>query len=250
MNKLGAIVLAAGRGSRMKSKASNKVTIVLGNKPMILHGIHLLQSAGVKTIVVVVGFAKESVKNIIKEEVIFAEQRKRLGTAHAVYKAMEVLPKEIENVLIIQGDDSAFYKEDVIRQLVKKHIDEDNSITFLTIKASNPAGLGRVVRNSKGDVLSVVEEKDATASQRKIDEVNPACYIMKTSFLNKYLQKIKKSSITGEYYLTSLIDIAIKNNEKLSTLNAGNIPWRGVNTGEELEAAKKLYNELNSNFAS
>ncbi len=250
MNDVGAIILAAGKGSRMKSKTHNKVTLVLGNKPMILHGIHLLQGLGIKKIVVVVGFAKDSVRQIIKEDVIFAEQKKRLGTAHAAYKGMYAMPDGVKNVLIIQGDDSAFYKEETIKNLVNLHTKEGNSLTFLTLKVKNPTGLGRIVRDKKGNLLRVVEEKDATQAEKKITEINPACYAVSMEFLKNYLGKVKKSPVTGEYYLTSIIDIAIKNNQRLNTLNAGNIPWRGVNTTDELSQAEKLFTKINRNFAS
>jgi bifunctional UDP-N-acetylglucosamine pyrophosphorylase/glucosamine-1-phosphate N-acetyltransferase len=234
----------------MKSKKTNKVTATVGDKPMILHGIHLLQKTKISTIIVVVGFAKDSVKKIIQENVIFAEQKKRLGTGHAVSKALPLVPKEVTDVLIIQGDDSAFYKEETIKKLIKKHLEEKNALTFLTITVKNPNGLGRIVRDKRGNLLFIIEEKDATTVQRKINEINPACYVMNVAFLKRYLNKIKKSPVTGEYYLTGLIDVAIKNNQKINILSAGEIPWKGVNTKVELEEAQKLFSEINSGFAS
>ncbi len=241
MNKtIGAIILAAGKGTRMKSKQINKVALHLADKPMILHTVEFLKDNNIKNIVVVVGFAKESVMKLLDGGVIFAEQKQRLGTAHAVSTAIKKLSGEVKEVLVLNGDDSAFYTSEIINKLVNKHIKDQAAFTFLTIKKNNPLGLGRVVRDSKGKVLAVVEEKDATKAQRKITEVNPACYIFKVSFLKKYLKKVKKSPITGEYYLTSLIDLGIKNYEKIETLAAGNLLWRGVNTQEELLEAQKL----------
>lgn len=242
--KLGAIILAAGRGSRMKAKATNKVALSLANKPLILHSIHTLEDMKFDKIVVVIGFAKASVINVLKDShVLFAEQKKRLGTAHAVKCAMEVLPEDVTDVLIIQGDDSAFYKKDIINQLTNAHFASDASLTFLTLNVVNPHGLGRIVRNTNGKVISVIEEKDATGEQREINEINPACYLFKTEFLRKYLPKVHKSPVTGEYYLTSLIHIALENNEPMETLQAGFMPWRGVNTKEELEEAELLFAE-------
>lgn len=237
---LGAIILAAGKGTRMKSKNVNKVALHLANKPMILHSVDLLEQLNVKSIVVVVGFAKKSVMDLLDSRVLFAEQRKRLGTAHAVQAAMAKFPKHIENILVLNGDDSAFYSKDLIKQLIEKHFMDNSAFTFLTIEKDNPYGLGRVVRGKSGSVEAVVEEKDATETQRKISEVNPACYLFKVSFLKKHLSQVQKSSVTGEYYLTSLIDIGIKHNEKIETLNAGKLLWRGVNTKDELEEAEKL----------
>lgn len=246
MNNLAAIVLAAGKGKRMKSKAVNKVALTLGQRPMILHTYSILEKIKVRTIVVVVGFAKESVIKLFKEKrAMFALQAKRLGTAHAVHCGLKKVPENIENVLVLNGDDSALYKVNTIKDLINKHIETDAAFTFLTIEMENPAGLGRVIRGKQGTVLAIVEEKDATDDIKKIKEVNPACYIFKKSFLKKYLNLIKKSSVTGEYYLTSLIDIGIKNNEKIETLQAGLFAWRGVNTKEELVEAEKIFLKIN-----
>jgi bifunctional UDP-N-acetylglucosamine pyrophosphorylase / glucosamine-1-phosphate N-acetyltransferase len=240
--KLGAIVLAAGQGKRMESKLVNKVTLPLGGKPMILHTTELLEEIQVSQVVVVVGFARESVENLLKGRVVFAEQQERLGTAHAVSVALEKMPAEIVDVLILQGDDSAFYKRGMIDQLVDKHNKSNSALTFLTINVDNPTGLGRILRDANRNLTGIVEEKDATDEQKQINEINPACYIADTKFLRKYLSKVEKSPVTGEYYLTSLIDIGIKNGEKVETLPAGKIAWRGVNTKDELKEAEKLIN--------
>ena len=237
---LGAIILAAGKGSRMKAKSVNKVAMHLADKPMILHTVDLLHGLDVKDIIVVVGFAKQSVMKLLDGGVIFAEQKKRLGTAHAVSIALKKINENIEHVIVLNGDDSAFYSKKVINNLIEKHKKENSAFTFLTIEKENPFGLGRVVRNNKGNVISVVEEKDASKKQRGIKEVNPGCYIFSVKFLKKYLPKVEKSEITNEYYLTSLIGIGIKNNEKIETLKAGNLIWRGVNTKEELNEADNL----------
>src|SRR3989344_8118651 len=118
MNKIGAVILAAGKGSRMKAKKSNKVTYMLGNKPMILHVVHLLEDLKFKPIVIVIGFAKESVRSLFDKNVLFAEQRKRLGTAHAAIQALKVLPPEITEAFILNGDDSAFYTKRILNRLV------------------------------------------------------------------------------------------------------------------------------------
>ena len=237
-----AIILAAGKGKRMNSKTVNKVALPLGNKPMILHTCDILEKLGIKPIIIVVGFAKDSVMHLFRgTNVVFAEQKKRLGTAHAVSCALKKLPKEVLNVLVLHGDDSALYKADTIRQLIEKHLSINAAFTLLTIEMENPKGLARVIRGKKGKILAIVEEKDATEDIRKIKEINPACYVFKVEFLNKYLPKIQKSPVTGEYYLTSLIDVGIKNGEKIETLQAGSFAWRGVNTKEELSEAEKLF---------
>lgn len=241
LSNFAAIILAAGKGKRMKSRDVNKVTLALGGKPMVVHTIELLSKLGIKKIIVVVGFAKESVISLLKDKALFAEQKRRMGTAHAVACAIPKLLNGTKDVLVLNGDDSALYDVQTIKKLIMKHTSTDASLTFLTIEMKNPQGLGRVARDENGKVYAIVEEKDATAEQLKIREINPACYIFKFEFLKKYLPKVKKSPVTGEYYLTSLLDIGIKNNEKIETLAAGPFVWRGVNTKEELEQAEELF---------
>jgi len=240
MKKIAAIILAAGKGARMRLVKVNKVAALLGNKQMILHTVDRLHELLIFPIIVVVGFAKKSVIKILKDRAVFAYQSKRLGTAHAVTCALKKLPRDVQTVLILNGDDSAFYTKDIIKNLIETHWRENAALSFLTITVDNPVGLGRIIRDSNDKVAGVVEEKDAIGKQRKIKEINPGCYIFKVSFLRQYLKKVKKSPITGEYYLTSLIGIAIKNKEKLIAVRGGKILWRGINTIKELKEAEKL----------
>jgi len=241
MKNIAAIILAAGEGKRMNSRKINKVVFTLGGKQMILHIIDRLERLLISPIIVVVGHGKKSVMKVLDGRAIFAEQSKRLGTAHAVSRALKKLSPNVQTVLVFNGDDSSFYKKDIVKKLIETHLEKKSALSFLTITVNNPFGLGRVIRNNNGGVIEIVEEKDATEKERKINEINPACYIFEISFLKKYLKQVKKSPISGEYYLTSLIDIAIKNNEKIETVKGGKILWRGVNTPEELKEAERLF---------
>lgn len=244
MKKFGAIVLAAGKGKRMNSKTINKVMIALGGKPMILYIIELLRELKIDPIMVVVGFAKQGIISLLQGQVIFAEQKKRLGTGHAVLCALQKLPPSIENVLVLNGDDSAFYTKKTIEDLIEIHFSSKSALTFLTIVLSNPYGLGRVVRDERGEVVAVIEEKDATDEQRKIKEANTACYVFRVDFLKRYLGQVKKSKVTGEYYLVDLIRIARESNERIETLQGKDISWRGVNTPAELQEAEQIFQHL------
>lgn len=244
--KIGAIILAAGKGTRMNSKRINKVALHLADKPLILHTVHLLENIKIGALVVVVGFAKQSVMKLLDGGVIFAEQKIRDGNARAVVYGFKKMPKEIENIIVLNGDDSAFYTEKIVTRLIDYHYKTNASFTLLTTEIKNPKGLGRIIRNEKGKILSIREEKDATLKQKKIKEVNPACYIFKTEFLEKYLKMVQKSSITGEYYIVSLVDIGVKHNEKIESLKIKKFPWRGVNTKEELEEAERLFSKINN----
>ncbi len=241
---IGAIILAAGKGKRMKEKRVNKVTLLLRGKPLIHYAVNVLHKMKIHPIIVVIGHAKESVKNALNgSEVIFVEQEKQFGTGHALNCAMNKTPKTTTDIIILYGDDSYLYNKRILNKIIDKHMIGNAMLTFLTIKVSSPAGLGRIIRNNKGDVINIIEEKDATEEQRKIKEINPNCYIFRSDFLKKYLPYIPKSPVTGEYYLTSLIKLAWENGEKIQTVEGGYLPWKGINTREDLTEARNLYGQ-------
>lgn len=244
MKTFGAIILAAGKGTRMNMVYENKVVLPLADKPMIQHIVEFIKKIKIETTVVVVGFAKESVMEVLKGfNLIYAEQIEPLGTGHALICALNKLPEEVENVFVVYGDDAVLYAEEnipIIKKLFEVQESEKAAITFLTIEQDNPYALGRIVRNAAGDVSAIIEEKDATTDQRKITEINPGCFVFSVRFLQKYLSQIEKSSVTGEYYINNFIDIALRNNEPVKTIKGGKLNWRGVNTPEELNVAEKL----------
>jgi len=242
--EIGAIILAAGKGKRMKLAEANKVTLQLARKPIVQHITDFMHKIGIQTIVVVVGHAKESVMDALKDQnVLFAEQKEQLGTGHAAQAALDVLPEQVTDVCIVYGDDAVLYtkeNENIISELFTTHLRSDAAFTFLTIEQDDPTGLGRIVRDGEGRLLAIVEEKDATDEERKIKEINPGCFVFSIDFLKKYLPHVEKSPVTGEYYLTSLIDMAIVHGEHVVTVQGGKRKWRGVNTPEELIEAEKL----------
>lgn len=241
MERIAAVVLAAGKGKRMGLPRTNKVSLALGNKPMVVYAVELLERLHLPLIIVVVGFAKASVVRVLRgHHVTFVHQRRQLGTAHALLCAVRSIPFQVEDLLVIQGDDAVFYREETMRKLVQLHRAKGAALTMLTIAIPNPHGLGRVVRDREGRLLAIVEEKDASANQRSIREVNPATYVFSLAFLQKYLKWVKKSPVTGEYYLTMLVGIAIREGERVETFNDPNVVWRGVNTKEEFQEARTL----------
>lgn len=246
--KLGAIILAAGQGKRMQINDVNKVTMPLNNKPIISHIVHFMKRMTIDTIVVVVGHAKESVMETLqKEHVLFAEQTERLGTGHALQVGVSALPEDVTDVLVVYGDDAVFYNSKhmpVMEELFKEQLSSDAVFTFLTIEQEDPSGLGRIVRDKEGKLQAIVESKDATDEQLQINEINPGCFVFSTDFLKKYLPKVTPSPVTGEYYLTSLIDLAIQDELQVQTVKGGKMAWRGVNTKEELAEAERLFAQL------
>lgn len=243
-DRIAAIVLAAGKGTRMNSRHVNKVILPLAEKPMIAYTLDLLKKIKIGKIVIVVGFAHKSIKKFLGPDYIYAHQRKRLGTAHATKCGLKSVSSNVDDILILNGDDSAFYRPEVIRKLVAEHKKKKADLTLLTIEAENPNGLGRILRNSGGKISGIIEDKDATSGQKKIKEINPACYVFKRKFLEKYLPRVSKSNVSGEYYLTDLIRLGVENKKKVASLTVKNIFWRGVNTWEELKEAEAMMRRI------
>lgn len=242
-----AIILAAGKGKRMQVEGKNKVTYKVAGVPMIVRSLRILRKTGIRNYVVVVGFAKESVLKLLKKDIHIAYQRFGLGTGNAVAVAMKEIPENAEDVLVLNGDDSFFYSDKILRELYEMHNENNSKVSFVTVEVDDPIGLGRIIRDKNDDVSGIMEEKDATPKNRKIKEINPACYIFDANFLRKNLKKIPKSEVTGEYYLTSLVHIAVEEKAKIETLRLRNFHWRGVNTPQELEEAERIVKEVEKN---
>lgn len=239
-NDTAVIILAAGKGTRMKSEKHNKVMLLIGGEPMIGRSVKIIERLGLSPIIVVVGFAKEEIQDLLNGRVLYAVQEQQLGTAHAAQQGMKLVPDAAQNVLIVNGDDSYNYPADLLLKLIDRHRKTDASVTLLTIAVDDPSGLGRIIRDIHGKITMIQEEKDASDEERKIAEVNPQCWVFKTEFLKKYLPLVVKSSVSGEHYLVDLIRIAFEHHELIESFDGGAIKWRGVNRPEELEEARRL----------
>jgi bifunctional UDP-N-acetylglucosamine pyrophosphorylase/glucosamine-1-phosphate N-acetyltransferase len=242
LKNMTAIVLAAGKGTRINAKKINKVMYPLAGKPMIGYTVGLLKKVGFEKIVIVVGFKKESIINYLGKGFIYSHQKKRLGTAHAVKCALDKIPTGTKNVFICYSDDTSFYPPSVIKKLVNFHLRNKQDLTLLTLIKKEPFGLGRIIRNSQGEIRAIIEEKSASKEQKKIKEINTGCYCFNLSFLKKYLLMVKKNPLKGEYYLTDIVDLAIKDNKKVIALKIEQGDYfQGVNTKEQLiEADRKM----------
>ena len=204
---------------------------------MITYTIKNLKTLEPAQIVLVVGYKTNLVKKTLGSEFTYAEQKRQLGTAHAAVCGLAKIEKGIKTVLIVNGDDSAFYSNKTLKDLLAVHFRTKNTLTFLTARLKNPYGLGRVVRDKKGKVIEVAEEKMTTNLQKEIKEVNAGCYLAKVPWLKSVLAKVKKSA-AGEYYLVDIVKIAVKEKEKIGTVLLRNRnEWQGVNTPEELKMA-------------
>lgn len=239
MNKIYVIVLAAGKGKRMNSSLP-KVLHKISKRSMLSYTLDTLEKLDLE-IVIVVGHKKEQIYKLYGDKYIYAEQKEPLGTGHAVLSAKPKVPKKIKAILVLMGDDSAFYKPKTLRALIEQHLKNKNAITFLSLKAQDPTGLGRIKRDKQKKILGIIEEKNATSKEKEIREINLGTYCFASDFLWKNLPKLPKNQISKEYYLTDLIALAVKNHQKIQAtpLRDPN-EWKGINTRKQLQEANKL----------
>lgn len=243
MSELKVVILAAGAGTRMKSKVPKVIHKIL-DKTMVDYVIDASRKAGAEKVCVIIGHQSAMVKAIIGEDVSYAVQKEQLGTGHAVMQAKDFIGND-GNVVILCGD-TPLISEETIRELNKKHTEEDNSVTMISASTLNPKGYGRVVRvNDEFD--KIIEEKDATDEQRLITEINTGIYIFKASSLNTAFDNLSNNNSQNEYYLTDCLEIIKNNGGKVGVMISENdSEFLGVNTKLQLsQAAKIMKNRIN-----
>lgn len=197
-----AIVLAAGKGTRMKSSL-NKVMHPVSNKPMIGHIIASLKKAGVEKIVVVVGHGAESVKEYLQDEVTYALQEPQLGTGHAVMQAT-ALEGLGGDTIVLCGDGPCIQSETIEKAFAAN---QDCALTVLSAELASGASYGRIVRDANNHVEKIVEAKDCTPEELAICEINTGLFVFKNKELFEGLKEIKNDNVQHEYYLTDLVEI-------------------------------------------
>lgn len=197
-----AIVLAAGKGTRMKS-ALNKVMHPVSNKPMIGHIVSSLKKAGVEHIVVVVGHGAESVKEYLQDGVTYALQEPQLGTGHAVMQAKQLEDMDGDTIILC-GDGPCIQPETITRAF---EANQDSSLTVLSAVLDDGARYGRIVRDESNHVAKIVEAKDCSEEELAITEINTGVFCFKNKALFEGLKEIKNNNVQNEYYLTDLVEI-------------------------------------------
>jgi UDP-N-acetylglucosamine diphosphorylase/glucosamine-1-phosphate N-acetyltransferase len=240
MEDVGAVILAAGEGTRMRSNKA-KVLHEIAGVPMICHVVQAALHA-VSDVVVVVGHQAEAVRNVLSSYLTlrFALQTQQLGTGHAVMCAMTQIPKSIQHVVILCGD-TPLIKGTTVRGLIDAHKSEKSDLTLLTTRISDPSGYGRIIVDNKGRLIRIVEEADATESERKIRIVNTGTYCIRAPFLRKALADLKNNNIQGEFYLTDVVESAHRQGRPalmMETNSAAEV--MGVNTKNDLAEAERL----------
>ncbi len=242
LKKFGVVILAAGQGKRLNCADLPKVLYSLNERPIVSYILEELERGGLvkEQICLVVGFREEMVKEKIGPGYIYASQTERLGTAHAALTGEEALPPDFENFLVINGDDSAFYKFSSLFELIESHLLKDNDISILTCDHDDAKGLGRVVRGIDGKIIAIVEKENMTPELEKIKEINTNTFCFKRDWFKKHYANLKPIQGLGEYGLPSFVGEALASKSKLGVIKLKDInEWFGINNHEQLMEADK-----------
>lgn len=239
MSDLLAVILAAGKGTRMKSTLP-KVLHKIGGKPMVQQVMNAADLAGAKRKIVVVGFGAESVETALGNQAEYVVQQEQLGTGHAVMQASEIL-KDFEGTVMVLCGDTPLLQGQTLAKLFAEHQAAKASATVLTACMPDPTGYGRVIRNEDGQVLKIVEQKDAASGELAVNEVNTGIYCFERKALFEALNSINCNNMQGEYYLTDVIGILAKSQDKVWAVQVDEYQETlGINSRMQLAEAEKI----------
>lgn len=236
-----AIILAAGKGTRMKSDLP-KVLHPIGGKPMMEHLVNKLEQMKIDEIIVVVGHKGELIKEHLGERVSYVEQAEQLGTAHAVRQCESLLKDKRGATLVLTGD-TPLIESTTIQNLLRLQFETQCAGVVLTAKQDDPTGYGRILRDQETKrVIGIVEEKDATPEQKRIQEVNTGIFCFDNQSLFQALPNIGNDNAQKEYYLTDIIE-AMRGKRFETVILEDPIEVMGINSREQLAEAERAYNE-------
>jgi bifunctional UDP-N-acetylglucosamine pyrophosphorylase/glucosamine-1-phosphate N-acetyltransferase len=242
MENTSAIVLAAGKGTRLNSGQPSelpKVMYKICGKPMLEYTLKTLENINIDDIVLVVGYKAEMIQNYFGHRYKYALQKEQRGTGHAVMCAHEAVNPVNKHILVIQGDDSSFYSPDTLVNLLSWHIKEKARLSLLTLKHPNPKELGRIIRDKSEKIVAIKEKEVLNEKEKKIKEINTGTYCFDAQWLWENIKKLKPSATgKGELILPDLIKIAVEQKDKVSAhIIHDHTEWFGVNTPEQLKLA-------------
>lgn len=246
--KRNAIILAAGKGTRMHSKLYKVLHEVCG-KTMVEHVVGQLEKANIQNIITIVGYGADQVKDAIGDRTKFALQNQQLGTGHAVMQARDLLANEDGETIVVSGD-TPLFTADTFEKLFEYHEQRHAATTILTSIAPDPTGYGRIVRNDVGIVERIVEQKDANEKEQAIHEINTGVYCFDNKLLFKALEKINNNNAQGEYYLTDVIEIMKNEGEIVTAYKMADFnESMGVNDRISLAKANEIMRQrINTNL--
>ena len=234
-----AVILAAGKGTRMKSDLPKVLHKVAGIS-MLEHVFRSVSAIDPEKTVTVIGHKAELVEQVLAGQTEFVRQTEQLGTGHAVMMAESVLENLTGQTLVIAGDTPLITGES-LKNLIDFHINHKNVATILTAEADNPFGYGRIVRNQHGEVIKIFEQKDASDFEQQIKEINTGTYVFDNARLFEALKNINTNNAQGEYYITDVIGIFRENGEKVGAYTLKDFDESlGVNDRVALATAESI----------
>jgi len=241
MRDTAVIIMAAGKGKRMKSNLP-KILHNLAGKPILNYVLNTVSKLKIKRKILIVGYKSDKIRELIGDKIEYVEQKEQLGTAHAVLQAKKLLSDFKGDVLILSGD-VPFLATKTLKKLLKHHQANNFYCTLLSAVFKNPKGYGRIIRDKKEMIIKITEEADLSADKRKITEINSGIYCFNKEKLFQALEKITADNKQGEYYLTDTVEILLGKG-----LFVGNVILKnsseilGINKQSDLaDASKKIY---------
>jgi UDP-N-acetylglucosamine pyrophosphorylase len=240
---LAAIIMAAGKGTRMKDSSKAKVMYEVLGKPMVHYVLDLAKMLKASRVIVIVGYQRDTVIQYLQNShpnVEIAVQEEQLGTGHAIMQSEATLKGFSGDVVVLSGD-VPLLTADSVQELIDHHQQTAASATILTADFTDPTGYGRIVRNSDGSVKRIVEHKDATEEERHVKEINSGIYVFNGQKLFDGLKHITPQNVQNEYYLTDVFEYFWKRLWKVSALKTLHVEEIiGVNTVNQLEEVKHV----------
>lgn len=239
MANLTAVILAAGKGTRMKSKLP-KVLHKVGGHPMLEHVMDAAEAAGCRDNVVVIGHGAELVRELVGDRARIALQAEQLGTGHAVLQAADTLKDFTGTVMILCGDTPLLEAEE-LQKFYAEHVKSGAAATVMSALMDDPFGYGRILRDANGDVAGIVEQKDASEEQKQIKEINTGNYCVEAPLLFEVLRTLGNDNAQGEYYLTDVLAKLRAMGKKVGgVITADSEMIMGVNSRRQLAEAESV----------
>lgn len=239
MNKVAALVLAAGKGTRMKSRLP-KVLHKVGGKAMVERVLDTVNAVGVDRSVVIVGFGGEEVRAYLGDRCEYVTQAEQKGTGHAVREAKPVLG-DFDGTIVLMCGDTPLVTEDTIKALLSEHATTGAAATVLTAHMENPTGYGRIIRDEEGKVLRIVEQKDGTPDELAVQEINTGMYAFDSQKLWPCLAQLSDDNAQGELYITDVVGILVNAGERVSAyMTMDEDESLGVNSRVQLAEAERI----------
>jgi UDP-N-acetylglucosamine pyrophosphorylase len=242
--KLAVVIMAAGKGTRMKNPDMAKVMYTVAGRPMVEHVVDLALDLHSDRTIVIVGWKKESVTQHLRKAgkpVVCVDQTPQLGTGHAVMQSEKALEGFEGDVLVLSGDVPLLSRE-TTKRLLKIHREAYAAATVLTAILDDPTGYGRIVRDGRGHVVRIVEQKDASDQEKEIKEINSGIYLFDRDRLFEALKQIKPENTQREYYLTDVFQYFWQTALPVRAVAANHpLEIRGVNTVQQLAEAREAY---------